>query len=118
LDKAKRYLHHVVRSHTESAADLRRNLRLRYGVPSCNMQDRFAWAKAKSWELLARMGTGAAIKETVEQELIAQGRSADDIQFLGLIPEQIIKPGLTSDREAEDRAMDVDRRAIVTPLPG
>lgn len=109
LDEAKRYLHHVVRSHTENAADLRRNLRLRYGVPSCDMQDRFAWAKAKSWELLARMGTGAAITETVEEELIAQGRDAGDIQFLGLILEQIIKPGLTSVREAKDRAMEFER---------
>ncbi|MES2846124.1 MAG: hypothetical protein V4747_13930 [Pseudomonadota bacterium] len=100
LDEAKRYLHHVVRSHTENAADLRRNLRLRYSVPSCDMQDRFAWAKAKSWELLARIGTGASITERVEQELIAQGRSADDIRILGLVLEQIIKPSLTSESEA------------------
>ena len=109
LDEAKRYLHHVVRSHTENAADLRRNLRLRYGVPSCDMQDRFAWAKAKAWELLARMGTGASITERVEQELIAQGRSADDIRILELVLEQIIKPSLTSDREAVDRAMEFEQ---------
>lgn len=109
LDEAKRYLHHVVRSHTESAADLRRNLRLRYGVPSCDMQERFAWAKAKSWELLASMGMGANVTEQVEQELITQGRSADDIRILGLVLEQIIKPSLASDREAEDRAMEFER---------
>lgn len=109
LDEAKRYLHHVVRSHTEDAADLRRNLRLRYGVPGNDVQDKFAWAKAKSWELLARMGTGASITERVEQELIAQGRSADDIRILGLVLEQIIKPSLTSDREAEDRALEFER---------
>lgn len=109
LDEAKRYLQPVVRSHTENAADMRRNMRLRYSVPSCDMQDRFAWAKAKSWELLARIGTGASITERVEQELIAQGRSADDIRILGLVLEQIIKPSLTSDLEAKDRAMEFER---------
>lgn len=104
LEEARRYLQHVVKSHVTADHDLRRDLRFRYGKPPGEMERQIVTGMNEAWDILADQGVGATISGEAADQMIAAGRSLQEVAMLRLVLDGHFRPFLHSHVGADRRA--------------
>ena len=104
LVEARRYLQRVVKSHVTADHDLRRDLRFRYGQPPCEIERQIVTGITEAWDILAEHGIGATISDEVADQMIAAGRSLQEVAMLRLVLDGHFRPFLQSHVGADRRA--------------
>lgn len=109
LVEARRYLQHVVKSHVTADHDLRRDLRFRYGQPPCEIERQIVTGIKEAWDILAEHGIGATISDEVADQMIAAGRSLQEVAMLRLVLDGSFRPFLQSHVGADRRATEFEK---------
>lgn len=109
LAEARQYLQHVVKSHVTADHDLRRDLRFRYGQPPCEIERQIVTGIKEAWDILAEHGIGATISDEVADQMMAAGRSLQEVAMLRLVLDGHFRPLLQSHVGADRRANEFEK---------
>ncbi len=109
LAEARQYLQHVVKSHVTADHDLRRDLRFRYGQPPCEIERQIVTGIKEAWDILAEHGIGATISDEVADQMMAAGRSLQEVAMLRLVLDGHFRPLLQSHVGADRRATEFEK---------